>query len=395
MAVPKIRIKGYTDEWKNQFVKSICDISTGKSNTQDKIIDGKYPFYVRSSNIERSNKYLYDEEAVLTAGDGVGTGKVFHYVNGKYDLHQRVYRMFNFRDIDSKFFFHIFSSKFYERVMSMTAKSSVDSVRYDMISDMEITVPNVITEQEAISNYFQTFDSLIEATTKKIATLKQTKQASLQSMFPQEGETKPRVRFKGFADEWEKVEIGKYGDTYSGLSGKSKDDFGKGNAKYITFLNVLTNAQINTSILESVDVKTGERQNAVQNGDILFNTSSETPEEVGLCSVLLENIPNVYLNSFCFGFRPNNPTINSKFLVYLMRGHIGRSIMKVLAQGATRYNLSKKRLCETLIPIPTNMNEQKQIAEYFSNLDKQISIQEQRLEKLKQIKSACLKNMFV
>lgn len=395
MAVPKIRIKGYTDEWKNQFVKSICDISTGKSNTQDKIIDGKYPFYVRSSNIERSNKYLYDEEAVLTAGDGVGTGKVFHYVNGKYDLHQRVYRMFNFRDIDSKFFFHIFSSKFYERVMSMTAKSSVDSVRYDMISDMEITVPNVITEQEAIADYFKSLDSLIEATDKKIATLKQTKQASLQSMFPQEGETKPRVRFKGFTDDWKKVEIGKYGDTYSGLSGKSKDDFGKGNAKYITFLNVLTNAQINTYILESVDVKTGERQNAVQKGDILFNTSSETPEEVGLCSVLLEDIPNVYLNSFCFGFRPNNPAINSEFLVYLMRGHIGRSIMKVLAQGATRYNLSKKRLCETLVPIPTNIDEQKQIAEYFSNLDKQISIQEQRLEKLKQIKSACLKNMFV
>lgn len=395
MAVPKIRIKGYTDEWKNQFVKSICDISTGKSNTQDKIIDGMYPFYVRSSNIERSNKYLYDEEAVLTAGDGVGTGKVFHYVNGKYDLHQRVYRMFNFRDIDSKFFFHIFSSKFYERVMSMTAKSSVDSVRYDMISDMEITVPNVITEQEAIADYFKSLDSLIEATDKKIATLKQTKQASLQSMFPQEGETKPRVRFKGFTDDWKKVEIGKYGDTYSGLSGKSKDDFGKGNAKYITFLNVLTNAQINTYILESVDVKTRERQNAVQKGDILFNTSSETPEEVGLCSVLLEDIPNVYLNSFCFGFRPNNPAINSEFLVYLMRGHIGRSIMKVLAQGATRYNLSKKRLCETLVPIPTNIDEQKQIAEYFSNLDKQISIQEQRLEKLKQIKSACLKNMFV
>ena len=249
--------------------------------------------------------------------------------------------------------------------------------------------------QKQIAEYFQSLDSLIEATDKKIATLKQTKEACLQSMFPQEGETKPRVRFKGFTDEWKKVEIGKYGDTYSGLSGKSKDDFGKGNAKYITFLNVLTNAQINTYILESVDVKTGERQNAVQKGDILFNTSSETPEEVGLCSVLLEDIPNVYLNSFCFGFRPNNPAINSEFLVYLMRGHIGRSIMKVLAQGATRYNLSKKRLCETLVPIPTNIDEQKQIAEYFSNLDKQISIQDQRLEKLKQIKSACLKNMFV
>lgn len=76
----------------------MCSISTGKSNTQDKIDNGIYPFYVRSPIIERSNKYLYDEEAVLTVGDGVGTGKVFHYVNGKYDLHQRCYRMYDFSD---------------------------------------------------------------------------------------------------------------------------------------------------------------------------------------------------------------------------------------------------------------------------------------------------------
>ncbi len=93
---PKLRFTGFIDDWEQRKIKEVCSISTGKSNTQDRIDDGIYPFYVRSLIIEHSNRYLYDEEAVLTVGDGVGTGKVFHYVNGKYDLHQRVYRMFDF-----------------------------------------------------------------------------------------------------------------------------------------------------------------------------------------------------------------------------------------------------------------------------------------------------------
>jgi type I restriction enzyme S subunit len=214
-------------------------------------------------------------------------------------------------------------------------------------------------------------------------------------MFPAEGETTPRVRFKGFEGVWQMRKIGELGTTYSGLSGKSKVDFGLGSAQYITFLNVLTNAHIDTTIFESVNIKPGEKQNKVVKGDILFNTSSETPEEVGYCSVLMNDIDNLYLNSFCFGFRPYAGTINPEFMVYLMRGQIGRSIMKILAQGATRYNLSKNRLCEVAIPIPANDDEQQQIAAFFSNMDKQIRIQEQRLEKLKRIKTACLENMFV
>ena len=139
----------------------MCSISTGKSNTQDKIEDGIYPFYVRSPIIERSNRYLYDEEAVLTVGDGAGTGKVFHYVNGKYDLHQRVYRMFDFSDeVSAKYFYYYFSNHFYERVMAMTAKTSVDSVRYEMIADMDFSIPN-LEEQKKISAYFEHLDNLI------------------------------------------------------------------------------------------------------------------------------------------------------------------------------------------------------------------------------------------
>lgn len=97
----------------------------------------------------------------MTVGDGVGTGKVFHYVNGKYDLHQRVYRMFDFsEEITAKYFYYYFSNHFYDRVMAMTAKTSVDSVRYEMIAEMDIALPKV-KEQMAISAYFDRLDNLI------------------------------------------------------------------------------------------------------------------------------------------------------------------------------------------------------------------------------------------
>ena len=97
----------------------------------------------------------------MTVGDGVGTGKVFHYVNGKYDLHQRVYRMFDFSEkITAKYFYYYFSNHFYDRVMAMTAKTSVDSVRYEMIADMDIALPE-IQEQAAISDCFDNLDNLI------------------------------------------------------------------------------------------------------------------------------------------------------------------------------------------------------------------------------------------
>ena len=180
---PQIRFKGFTEPWEQRKVKEICSISTGKSNTQDRVEDGEYPFFVRSPIIERSNRYLFDEEAVLTVGDGVGTGKVYHYVNGKYDLHQRVYRMFDFRNrISAKYFYHYFSNHFYNRVMAMTAKTSVDSVRYEMISEMDIMVSSE-REQDNISNLFDNLDNLITLHQRKLDTLKKMKSACLAKMF--------------------------------------------------------------------------------------------------------------------------------------------------------------------------------------------------------------------
>src|SRR5690625_1289357 len=134
----KTEVGWIPEDWEPQSIKEFAQITTGNKNTEDKISDGKYPFFVRSAKVERINSYTFDGEAVLTAGDGVGTGKIFHYINGKFDIHQRVYRISNFRsDVDGYYFYLSFRNNFYNRVMSMTAKSSVDSVRLEMISDMK------------------------------------------------------------------------------------------------------------------------------------------------------------------------------------------------------------------------------------------------------------------
>ncbi|MEI6221425.1 MAG: restriction endonuclease subunit S, partial [bacterium] len=130
------------EDWEVDLIRNIASISTGKKNTQDRIPEGKFPFFVRSQTIERINSYSHDGESVLTAGDGVGTGKVFHYVNGKFDIHQRVYKISDFsKHISGYFLFLYFSNNFYNRIMQMTAKSSVDSVRMEMIADMQIPLP--------------------------------------------------------------------------------------------------------------------------------------------------------------------------------------------------------------------------------------------------------------
>src|SRR5690606_29055719 len=102
--------------------------------------------------------------------------------------------------------------------------------------------------------------------------------------------------------EWKEIELGNLGQTYSGLSGKTKEDFGSGKP-YIPYLNIFSNSKINPNALELVEISPTERQNRVQHGDIFFTTSSETIEEVGMTSVLLNDLGEVYLNSFCFGFR--------------------------------------------------------------------------------------------
>ena len=181
-STPQIRFKGFTEPWEIRKCKELCDITTGKSNTQDQSANGIYPFFIRSDTPAKSNRYLYDDEAVITIGDG-NIGRVFHYINGKYDLHQRCYKMSNFRELIAKYFYYYFSANFYKRAMTMTAKATVDSVRLDMIAEMDIMYPNSKKEQTKIGEYFANLDRLIMLHDKKIQKLKSIKTALLNKAF--------------------------------------------------------------------------------------------------------------------------------------------------------------------------------------------------------------------
>ena len=179
---PKIRFSGFTGDWEQRKAKELCNIGTGKSNTQDQAEDGMYTFYIRSDVPVKSNKYIYDCEAVITIGDG-NIGRVFHYVNGKFDLHQRCYRMTDFQNVLGKYFYYFFSTRFYDRAMKMTAKATVDSVRIEMISEMDILMPTEIDEQKNIADFFTQLDHFITLHQSKLGKLKKIKKSMLESMF--------------------------------------------------------------------------------------------------------------------------------------------------------------------------------------------------------------------
>ena len=182
------------NDWNVDVLENCLKIQTGSRNTDNKRDNGKYPFFVRSSKIEHIDTYHYDCEAVLTAGDGVGTGKVFHYISGKFDAHQRVYVLTEFNGIDGKYFYYYFSEKFLNEEYKYTAKSSVDSVRKNMIAKMEIPLPKM-KEQTAIAEALSDADSLIFSLQKLIKKKKAIKQGAMQELLT------GKKRLPGFSAE--------------------------------------------------------------------------------------------------------------------------------------------------------------------------------------------------
>lgn len=200
----------------------------------------------------------------------------------------------------------------------------------------------------------------------------------------------PELRFPGFTDDWEQRKLGECGETYTGLSGKTKEDFGHGDARFVTYMNVFSNPIADKDKVEAVEID--KSQNCVQYGDVFFTTSSETPEEVGMSCVWLENTDNTYLNSFCFGYRPTI-NIDPYFMAYVLRSNTVRKKIVFLAQGISRYNISKNKVMEIEIPLPT-VEEQKLLGKYFDNLDNLITLQQRKYDKLVNVKKSMLEKMF-
>ncbi len=201
---------------------------------------------------------------------------------------------------------------------------------------------------------------------------------------------KPKVRFAGFTETWEQRKLGEVGTTFTGLSGKKASDFGHGKASLITYMNVFSNPIANPNMIENVEVDS--RQREVEVGDVFFTTSSETPEEVGMSSVLKKKIGITYLNSFCFGFRPS-VKFDLDYLAFMLRSESVRKQIKLLAQGISRFNIAKTKMMYIDIQVP-KIDEQIAIGKYFAQLDRLITLHQRKRGRLENIKKAMLEKMF-
>ncbi|WP_418517251.1 restriction endonuclease subunit S [Escherichia coli] len=294
--------------------------------------------------------------------------------------------------IDPAYSVFLFQSKSYR---SQVVKLGQGAIRANIgqkdLARVCILVPP-LAEQKKIAQILSTWDKAISVTEKLLTNSQQQKKALMQQLLTGKKRLLDEngVRFSG---EWEYTIFGNLGDTYTGLTGKTKEDFGAGKP-YIPYINIFKNSRIDIQNLEYVQVNDDERQSVVKYGDIFFTTSSETPEEVGMSSVLLEEVSEVFLNSFCFGFRLNNfETLIPKYARYLFRSEHVRRQISTLGQGVTRYNLSKRQLIKLELKLPC-VEEQQKIAAVLSAADAEISTLEKKLTCLRDEKKALMQQLL-
>lgn len=403
---PAIRFAGFIEAWEQRKWSDTVDIST-------EMVDPKTGEYdnlphVAPGNIESFTGQIYDN-VKLVKDENLISGK-FHFYDGDIiygkinpQLGKYVFARFEGltsadayvlnakNEIIQEYLYSVLQTKdFYDYSVSVSKRSGMPKINRDELNAYCYFAPSE-QEQKQIGTMFLHLDHLITLHQRKYEKLTNVKKSMLEKMFPKNGSNVPEIRFKGFTEAWEQCKLGEVGTTYTGLSGKTKEDFGHGNGKFVTYMNVFSNAVGFLDMTEAVEID--DSQNKVLFGDVLFTTSSETPEEVGMSSVWLGNAENTYLNSFCFGYRPM-VEFNPYYLAYMLRSSSMRKNITFLAQGISRYNISKNKMMDIEMPIP-NIEEQKQIGSYFRSLDNLITLHQLKLEKLKNIKKSMLKKMFV
>ena len=332
-----------TNAWEQRNAKELCNIGTGKSNTQDQIEDGIYPFFIRSDVPVKSNKFLYDCEAVITIGDG-NIGKVFHYVNGKFDLHQRCYKMTDFQFVTGKYFFYFFSTHFYERAMKMTAKATVDSVRLEMIADMEIRYPHHTTEQVALANFFSNLDRLI--------TLHQC------NYFFNATEMVSRNVEKTFS--WEQRKLGDIAifNPKSELPEKFE---------YVDLESVV-GTEIIAHREEQKSTAPSRAQRLAQFGDLFYQTVR--PYQKNNC--LFESHCKSYV--FSTGYAQIRPFFNGYFLLSLVQSDFFVKRVLDRCTGTSYPAINSNDLAEMSIKKPCDKKEIEKIGQFFRSLDRLITL---------------------
>lgn len=410
MAKPQIRLKGFEGEWKRHTLEECLSISNerntnkkfGRENvlsvSDDFGVVNQIKFLGRSYagadlsgyKVVRPGQVIYTKSPLRLKPFGII--KENHQENGIVSV---LYAVFNTSEKLLSSFVDLFFAPSYRTnnyllpLISKGAKNTINISDENALKGT-IYIP-IVDEQKDITDYFNTLNSMLQSTTKKIESLKQMKSACLVSMFPQAGETTPRVRFKGFEGEWEVVKLSSIANRVTRKNSHLESTLpltisaAEGLIEQTSFFNnVVASSNVSGYYL-------------VKNGEFAYNKSYSSGYPFGAVK-RLDRYEKGVLSTLYIVFSIDEK-VSSDYIVQFFETSLWhQEVAKRAAEGARNHgllNIGADDFLDIDINLPKRKDEQQQIASFFTYLDKQISLQEQRLEKLKQIKAACLDKMFV
>lgn len=361
-------------EWEVKKLGDIAEIKTGDKDTQDKIDDGLYPFFVRSDTVERINSFSYEGEAILTSGDGVGVGKNFHYINGKFDFHQRVYSIRKFEDTLGLYIYYYFSNNFYKRVQRLSAKNSVDSVRMEMIADMPIPLPP-LPEQQKIAEVLSTWDKAIQETDAIIKKLEDRNKALANKLFEE--------------NNWQ---ISKLSDLFDRITDKNKE----GNTTVTTISAKHGFIRQEDFFNKTVASKDLSNYYLINKGDFCYNKSYSKDYDWGVVKRLNDFEKAVVTTLYiCFRFKDNSQ--NSDFWeLYFENKILDKALSKVAQEGGRAHgllNVTSGDFFGIKVKVPS-LEEQNAIAEILNTANQEVKQYQQKLEALKLQKKGLMQQLL-
>lgn len=393
---PKIRFKGFEGEWKTSAIGDFTTSFSGGTPTAgaSEFYGGNIPF-IRSGEIHESKTELFLTDAGLNNSSAkvVEKGTLLYALYGatsgevgiskiKGAINQAILAIYPNKTVDKRFLANYLQSH-KQKIVGELLQGGQGNLSGALVKSISVNYPNN-REQQAISDYVDSLDSQISASTSRLASLKQMKAASLQAMFPQEGETVPKIRFKGFEGEWKKV---KFSELYERSS--IKNDLSFGTDKIISVANmyfIKNSRQVDDDYLRSYNI--------MRLGDIAFEGNKSKNFAHGR---LVENTIGDGIVSHVFiVMKPISKNYDLNFWKYYINNEniMGNILVRSTKSSTMMTDLVVDDFLKESILVPS-YEEQIEIGKILTSLDRQISLQSQRLEKLKQIKSACLDKMFV
>ena len=408
---PKIRIKGFNDAWEYSYLYNCLEISTevNKENKygKDEVLSVSDDFGVVNQIKHLGRSYAGKSVSgykILLPGQIVYTksplrDKPFGIIkenNYQAGIVSVLYAVYNVKEgIFSKYIQRYFEpkqriNKYLVPLVNKGAKNTMN-ISDEMSLNGKITKPVTICEQQAICIYFDKVDELISTASSRLASLKQVKEASLQAMFPQKGETVPKIRFKGFEGEWEEVKLSSFAKRIKRRNSCMESTLA------LTIASALGLVSQNDYFNNSVVGANIRNYYLLKRGEFAYNKSYSNGYPFGSVK-RLDRYEQGILSTLYIVFTIDD-SISSDYLTHFFDTTLWhKDVAESAAEGARNHgllNISAEDVLDIAIWKPRSIEEQQHIASYFTSLDKQIALQTQRLEKLRQIKAACLDKMFV